>query len=104
MIDRTYHIEYVNSPTDVDVHQREALWGQCDFWTKTIRIFKRDVPDSTIRHTVLHEVLHALGEALDIDQLTTDDENLVDRIATGLNCILADNPDLLNMFRDLNDK
>ena len=32
-----YTIEYTDRPSDVDMYKRESLWGQVDFWTRTIR-------------------------------------------------------------------
>lgn len=67
-----YAIEYVSSPTEVDIFKREALWGQCDYWTRTIRVYKNDRPIEDIFQTVVHEVLHAIAEALHLESLTNN--------------------------------
>jgi hypothetical protein len=63
-----YSVQYVNKPSEVDIYKRESLWGQIDFWTRTIRIFddgKR--PDADIFETILHEILHGIETSLKLD-------------------------------------
>lgn len=42
VLDVVYQIEYVDKPSDVDIFKRDSYWGQCDYWTRTIRIYKSD--------------------------------------------------------------
>ena len=57
----TYKIEYVNSVSDVDIHRRESLWGQIDYWTHSIRIYDGDRSIESIWKTIVE--LLALGMA-----------------------------------------
>lgn len=59
-----YAIEYVDNPTDVDIFKRKSLWGQCDYWTRTIRIYRNERPFEDIWQTIVHEVIHAIEEQL----------------------------------------
>lgn len=69
----TYSIEYCDKPSDVDVHKREAMWGQIDPWTRTIRIYNWE-QEIDIWKTVIHEVLHGIAEQYGLPFLN-DDEN-----------------------------
>lgn len=94
ILDVVYQIEYVDKPSDVDLYKRESLWGQCDFWTRTIRIYANNRQESDIWQTIWHEVIHAIAEKMDIDEQggkMTGDEKLIDLLATGINCVLRDN-------------
>ena len=60
-----YSITYVDKPSDVDIFKRSSLWGQIDFWTRTIRVFddgKRPYED--VFESILHEVLHGIENEL----------------------------------------
>ena len=85
-----YSVEYLEKPSDVDIHKRSALWGQVDFWTRSIRIYddggRRPVED--IWHTILHEVIHAICSALKIED---EDEEDTDLLALGLLNVLSTN-------------
>ena len=85
-----YSVEYLEKPSDVDIHKRESLWGQVDFWTRSIRIYddggRRPVED--IWHTILHEVIHAICSALKIED---EDEEDTDLLALGLLNVLSAN-------------
>jgi len=95
IVDVVYTIEYCDKPSDVDIFKRDSLWGQIDFWTRTIRIFKRH--DSTVQdvmHCIVHEILHGIVNQLRIDQISkhADEEKIIDLLATGLNAVGFDNP------------
>lgn len=97
IIDVIYKVEYVDKPSDVDIFKRQTLWGQCDFWTRTIRVYSNDRTDTDIRQTLWHEILHALSEKLRINTENGDlnsQENVIDLLATGINAVLQDNPEL----------
>lgn len=68
-----YKIEYVDKPSDVDIYKQTSLWGQIDFWTRTIRIYKNERPLEDIWGTILHEIIHGISEALHLKNV--DDEN-----------------------------
>lgn len=65
-----YAIEYKDKASDVDIHGREALWGQINHWTRTIRVYDGGRSDIDIWETILHEVLHGIAEALKLKSLT----------------------------------
>lgn len=100
IIDTTYTIKYVDSLNEVDPTGQECLWGYCDYWNQQITILNdKDNPSKT-RQILLHEVLHAMAARLDIEDLTGDENNVVDHVAVGLNAVLSDNPNFLKMFEE----
>ena len=88
-----YSIEYVDNPADVDLYKRKSLWGQIDYWTRTIRVYRNQRPIEDVWQTILHEVLHGVAEALHIKGLSGDDpdEDAIDLIAVALGDILIRN-------------
>lgn len=62
-------------------------YGICDHNSQTLHIQSNLAPD-TERDTLLHEVLHAVDEAMG----THLEEAQVRSLATGLLAVLADNP------------
>jgi len=88
-----YKVKYCNNPSNVDIHKRESLWGQIDFWTKTIRIYGDDCYESmwqTIWHEIIHGIIYTLKIKFNDDR---DEEEVVDLLATGINDII------LNYFK-----
>lgn len=79
----TYKIEYVDKPSEVDVFKRDSLWGQCDYWTRTIRVYETSRPIEDIWNTIIHETLHAICNALKLDDINKD-EKMISLLATGL--------------------
>ena len=61
-----YKIEYVDKPSDVDIYKRESLWGQIDFWTRTIRVYQTDRTIESTWSTIFHEVLHGISSQLNL--------------------------------------
>ena len=78
-----YQIEYVDKPSEVDIFKRDSLWGQIDYWTRTIRVYDNGRPAEDVWQTIFHEVLHGIQNALHIDKLK-DDEPTIDVLATTL--------------------
>lgn len=78
-----YTVEYKDNPSEVDGRKRESLWGSIDFWERKIRVYdnKRSTEDRW--HTIIHEVLHGIANALNMDKLN-DDEDTVDMLALAL--------------------
>jgi len=70
-----YTIEYVEKPSDVDIYKRESLWGQLDYWTRSIRIYADDLSDEDVWGTLLHEVLHGIVDAFKIKSLQGDEQH-----------------------------
>lgn len=88
-----YKIEYHDNPANVDVYKRQSLWGQTDFWTRTIRIYDgSNRPIEDIWHTIFHEVIHGISEALHLKNLTKDENHdELDLLALAINDILFRN-------------
>lgn len=95
IFDSVYSIEYVEAASDVDIMGRQTAWGQTDEWTRSIRIYKKDLPEQEVWNTVWHEIIHIIlgkfhvkrGEFEDL----TDNEQVIETLATGLNTIIFDN-------------
>jgi len=85
-----YTIEYCDNPAEVDLHKRKSLWGQIDYWTRTIRVYNNDRPRPDVWQTILHEVIHAIVDALHMDVLA-DKEDDVDLLALALMDVLERN-------------
>lgn len=83
-----YKILYEKKPSDVDIHQRESLWGQIDFWTRTIRVFDNDRPTQDLWKTIVHEILHGIEEELHLKCFEAEDKkrghNELDMLASAL--------------------
>ena len=68
-----YTITYKDKPSDVDLYGRKSMWGEIDYWTRTIRVYDGGRSDADIWETIFHEVLHGITEMLSLKSLT--DEN-----------------------------
>jgi hypothetical protein len=88
-----YTIEYFDKPSDVDIHKRESLWGQIDYWTHSIRIYDGDRAIESIWKTIFHEVIHGITTSLKIKVIedANDHEDIVDLLATGMTDVLIRN-------------
>ena len=86
-----YTIEYKDNPVDVDRSRRESLWGQIDFWTRTIRIYTGDKPNSDIWHTLIHEVLHGISSDLNLVLGKDEHHDDLDVLALALTDVLFRN-------------
>ena len=71
----TYSIEYMDKPSEVDLYKRESLWGQIDYWTRTIRIYDNGRSDEDIWETLIHEVLHGIASALKLQAFKDEDNH-----------------------------
>jgi len=88
----TYKFEYVNKPSDVDMFKRESMWGQIDFWTRTIRIYDNGRCLEDIWHTIFHEILHGIAEALKLPCLNkAENHDELDILALALIDVLTRN-------------
>ena len=68
-----YTVEYHDKPSEVDIFKRKSLWGQIDYWTRTIRIYDNGGPAQDVWQTIIHEVLHGILTMLHLDKLYTED-------------------------------
>lgn len=73
ILGREYAIVYVDNPSDVDTHKRESLWGQIDYWTRTIRIYDNGRSATDLWQTLMHELLHGISAEMHWDELRKDD-------------------------------
>ena len=71
-----YTITYVKTPSEVDIYKRKSLWGQIDYWTRTIRVYDNDLSVNDIWETIIHETLHGIAEALHLESLQGDEDDL----------------------------
>lgn len=67
VLGKNYKIKYVDKPSEVDIFKRDSLWGQIDYWTRTIRIYEYDRTDEDVFETLLHEIFHAIETELCIE-------------------------------------
>lgn len=87
-----YQIQYVDNPAEVDMHKRKSLWGQIDYWTRTIRIYSKDRPEEDIWETIIHEVLHGIAEGLHLKSMMDDkNEDELDILSLALADVLFRN-------------
>jgi len=84
ILGKHFSIQYVDRPSDVDIHGRKSLWGQCDHWTHSIRVYAPpNFSHVEIWDTILHEVIHVLVAELRIKPLE-DQDDAVGLLALGV--------------------
>lgn len=69
-----YTVQYCKSSSDVNVHKRESLWGEIDYWTTTIRVYKERCTVELWK-TIFHEILHGLAQELNLTMLKNKDNH-----------------------------
>ena len=84
-----YSVKYCDKPSDVDIFKRKSLWGQIDYWTRTIRIYDNGRKLQDIWQSIMHEILHGISEQMRIKSIKDGDtvdqvEKDIDLLATGL--------------------
>lgn len=90
-----YKVEYVDKPSDVDIHRRESLWAQIDYWSRSIRVYdgeERPIQDTWV--SILHEVLHGIASELKLEKSLGEKEEMeetVDLLALALVDVLVRN-------------
>ena len=70
-----YAITYTDKPSEVDIFKRASLWGQIDYWTRTIRIYDNGNSDEDVWHTIVHEVCHGITAGLKLSELDKDENH-----------------------------
>ena len=88
-------VSYHDKPSDVDLFQRESMWGQHDPWTKSIRVYKDDNPYASIFKVLLHEIIHGYGVEWNMDELTSHCEKAEENVDVYVRMffdILSSNP------------
>lgn len=56
-----------------------------------------DMAPEVVADTFLHEIMHAIWYYMGLDD-KDDEENVVNRLSSGLICAMVDNPELLKYF------
>ena len=80
-----YTIEYCDNPSDVDIYKRSSLWGQIDYWTRSIRVYDNERTAVDVWQTILHEIIHGIANDLHMAELEgKDHETTVDVLALAL--------------------
>ena len=88
---RLYGIRFVDQLVNDDGDQ---LLGLCDKNALTIWVLTGQHPFEEA-DTVLHEILHAVYDVLQMDpEVDCDEESVASKFASGIMGVLADNPDL----------
>lgn len=77
---KAYSITYCDKPSEVDIHRRESLWGQVDYWTRSIRLWDGDNTPEDLLQALLHEVLHIVEQELHFKVLISSNERAHDEI------------------------
>jgi len=85
--------------------ERSDLNGQCDNNYLELRIstseFNGDRADSTVKVTILHELIHAVDFTSGLNVLcggSDERERIVEMLSHGLYQVFKDNPKLLGLF------
>jgi len=97
ILGKEYTVTYCDNPGEVDPYRRRSLWGHVDYWTRSIRIYDNHFSESDIIQSLLHEVLHVIGNELNLEILDkggSEDEEKhdeLDEISLGLMQVLVDN-------------
>lgn len=74
---KIYTIEYVKSPSEVDIYKRKSLWGQVGYWTRSIRIYNKDVTKEDIFEILLHEIGHIIFDELHLKNVDEDTHDIL---------------------------
>ena len=69
---KEYSITYVDNPAEVDLYKRKSLWGQIDYWTRTIRVYDNNRNPTDIFETIIHEILHAIDSEMCLNLFSSD--------------------------------
>lgn len=70
-----YKIAYVEKASDVDIYRRTSLWGQIDYWTRTIRVLDGGRTAEDILQTLVHEILHGVASELHLKCLDANEHH-----------------------------
>lgn len=93
ILGKEYKIIYCDKPSEVDIYKRTSLWGQIDYWTRTIRVYANDNTMQDVLQILLHEILHGIVSELHISTIydAKDEEEVIDLLALALADVLERN-------------
>lgn len=84
-----FQVSYYDDPIGLD----PANMGLCDFINTSIAI-REGMPQTQKRAVLVHEILHAIDNALCLEL----NETKVAQLGTALTTVLADNPEFVKMW------
>lgn len=96
ILGKLYTITYTDNPSEVDMNRRESLWGQIDFWKRTIKIYDNGRGAEDLWQTIIHEILHGISESLKLKLRNADQHDDLDLLALALTDVLFRN-DLIKL-------
>ena len=96
ILNLSWTIEFV----DKAISTASDALGWCDYGRQTISLFE-DQSNESMADTFHHEILHAVFYAMGIDPQNCDEENIVQRISTGMCTVWSNNPLAFRWFQSL---
>ena len=98
ILDQIFKVTYSEKLSEIDCDGIIQAYGQTNFQTKTIRIYRpKDFSTAEVWNTIMHEAMHII---LEIFKICDDDNKLNNAIfeekvthllATGINTMMIDN-------------
>jgi hypothetical protein len=94
---RIFGLDYKLVSMPVAVSEAIGALGEIDFEKLEIKICA-GLPDQKETETILHEIFHGILEATGSEDIKDGEEALVNRLASGMNSVLRDNPELFKFL------
>lgn len=89
---KIYKIEYTDKIGLVDPEDADSLFGHVDMRHNKIRVYcPPDRSRADVWHTIIHEVVHVIADALSIDFKNDDEDRIIDIMALGISDFLFRN-------------
>jgi hypothetical protein len=91
-----YRVEYCDRTVDVDPESEHGYWGQIKYKEQLIRVYDNNCAIEFVWNNIMHEVLHGIGEAVNLEILKGEDgdnkkHNELDALARALTNFLFRN-------------
>lgn len=87
-----------------NIHSDDATMrvGECDFLQNTITInIDSYISGDAAHQTLMHEIMHAIVHMMGLDDKI--DEDLIDKLATGVHIVATDNPHLFDIIGGISE-
>ncbi len=98
ILDQIFKIYYSDKLSQIDGDGIKQAYGQTDFHSKTMRIFRpKDFSTAEVWNTIIHEAVHVIFETFKItegdEKLSQEvyQEKVIHLLATGINTMMIDN-------------
>jgi hypothetical protein len=91
---KVFNLDYKVKTADSYAAVAADAWGWLDTTRFTIYI-RPDCPRQQVRETLLHEVIHAINNAVQVEDTKNQDEAIATRLTSGLLTVFRQNPKLL---------